>query len=61
MMCHPYYQRIFQLLGRTCDMARSERRERERKAAARTCLSTDAFHPRRENLLCILSTLHLKM
>ena len=29
--------------GRTCDMGRPERRERERKTAARTCHSLDAF------------------
>ena len=35
--------------GRTCDMGRPERRERERKAAARTCHSINAFfHPKRE-------------
>ena len=31
--------------GRTCDMGRPERRERERKAAARTCHSLDAVFP----------------
>ena len=51
---HTYFQPLKYTrlaCGRTCDMGRPERRERERKAAARTCHSLDAlFSPKKRKI-----------